>query len=38
MAPAHGLYMAEVGYDPAFDDPAYTVPGDIPDQTSEKTP
>ena len=38
MAPAHGLYMAEVGYDQEFNDPAYTVPGDAPDLTSEETP
>ena len=37
MAPAHGLYLAEVGYDSALDDPSYTVPAGPPGETQEET-
>ncbi len=30
MAPAHGLYLAEVGYDSELDDPTYIVPDAAP--------
>jgi tRNA pseudouridine38-40 synthase len=37
-APPWGLYLAEVGYDAALDDPAYTAPGARPDDRTEETP